>query len=86
LKISTINTNKSVEERVFEILNSLPNDEVISTKELEQKAGTQNVQRSMASFVKNCSEPVLIGNKHTRVWGNDRAIAALRKQLNSKSL
>lgn len=85
MKISKISSTKTVITRILEFLNTLPDDEVVSTRELEEhlslSTNSGDVRRNWYKLANNV-ETASIDGCRTRVWGNKKAISALRKQFN----
>ena len=88
MKLSDVTSNKTAVIRVLELMNSLPDDEVLTTSELEQQLSISvqsgSIKRNWQKL-KDHVELVTVDGLRTRVWGNKKAIATLRSQLNEEN-
>jgi len=83
MKISELKCSLLPHVQIIEFLNTLSNDEVIPSREIEEKLqlslNSGSIHRH-ARELKDYYEPVLIEGRRTKVWGNKKAIAAVRRQ------
>lgn len=87
MKISQLSIGANFKDAAIHYLSKLPDDEVITVGELSAALGrpvpSQGLDRAKLSEY-GCV--VLVGIRHKVVYGNRKAIAALKKKLASNAL
>lgn len=82
MKISNFSNGRSESfSRLVAFLNTQPEDEVFTSAEIEARVDVHLDSKAIRNRVQDYRETVMLDGRKTRVWGNKKAIAALREQL-----